>query len=323
MWSAADFENFLEPRPDLAPVMEKELESVIRLLVEKRFPFRIHATYDETIDRFLTVFERVNRDIPFNGLRFIIDHAETITEKNIERVKALGGGVAVQHRMAFQGEYFIDRYGQDAAKQTPPITKLLSSGVPVGGGTDATRVASYNPWVSLYWLVSGKTLGGTNLYGDDNRIDRETALFLWTKGSAWFSGEEEVKGSLSPGQFADLAVLSKDFMTIEEEGIKEITSLMTVVGGKIVHASGEDFGSYNPPLPAAMPDWSPVNWQSENAMQRSNEKDDKARNSENCCANRCSLHGHDHGIGWNEAIPISDKDRKKFWGVLGCSCFAF
>ena len=321
-WSAADFENFLEPRPDLAPIMENELEDIVRLLVEKRFPFRIHATYDETISRFLNVFERVNRDIPFDGLRFIIDHAETVSEKNIERIKALGGGIAVQHRMAFQGEYFVQRYGSDAAKQTPPISKILASEVPVGAGTDATRVASYNPWVALYWLVSGKTLGGLSLYDEHNRLDRDTALHLWTQGSAWFSGEEQVKGRLAPGQYADLAVLSADFFKVDETAIKDIESQLTIVGGKIVHAS-DDFQQHNPPLPAAMPDWSPVNWQlhAENKLRA--EQSEQRRNTTQCCANRCSIHGHDHGIAWNQALPVKRNQLQQFWGVLGCSCFAF
>jgi len=150
-WSAADFENFLEPHPDLEPVMEGELESIVRLLVEK------------------------------NGLRFIIDHAETISTRNIERIKALGGGIAIEHRMAFQGEYFIDRYGAEAAKRTPPVKEMLKLGVPVGAGTDATRVASYNPFISLYWLITGKTLGGVSLYDESDLLDRETALYLYTK----------------------------------------------------------------------------------------------------------------------------------------------
>ena len=139
-----------------APGMEGELNRVVRLLAENRWPFRLHATYDESITRFLDVFEAVNREVPFDGLRWFFDHAETITERNLERVKALGGGIAVQHRMAFQGEYFVDRYGAEAAGQTPPVAKMLAMGIPVGAGTDATRVASYNPWVSLYWLVTGQ-----------------------------------------------------------------------------------------------------------------------------------------------------------------------
>ncbi len=147
--------------------MEDELEQVVRHLVEQRWPFRLHATYDESITRMLDVFEKVNREIPFDGLHWLFDHCETISERNIERVKALGGGIAIQHRMAFQGEYFVDRYGAEAARATPPIKHMLASGVPVGAGTDATRVASYNPWTALYWLVSGRTVGGLPLYGDE------------------------------------------------------------------------------------------------------------------------------------------------------------
>jgi len=195
VFSAADFEDFLEPRPDLVPTLEAELKKVVKLLAENRWPFRIHATYDESITRFLDIFEEVNRDVPFKDMRWFFDHAETISPRNIERVRALGGGIAIQNRMAFQGEYFITRYGAKAAEQSPPITRMLEMGIPVGAGTDATRVASYNPWVSLYWLVSGKTVGGTPLYPQANRIDRMEALRLYTVGSAWFSNEEKEKGS--------------------------------------------------------------------------------------------------------------------------------
>ena len=177
----------------------------------------------------ITVFERVNQDIPFDGLRFIIDHAETIRPDSIERISALGGGIAIQHRMAFQGEYFVERYGADEAEFTPPVTDMLAAGLPVGAGTDATRVASFNPWVSLYWLVSGRTLGGLPLYPEARRLDREQALRLWTKGSAWFSGEQAVKGAIAPGEYADLAVLSADYFTVPVAEIKDLTSVLTVV----------------------------------------------------------------------------------------------
>ena len=141
--------------------MEGDLKKVVQFLVEKRWPFRLHATYNETISRALNVFEEINREVPFKDLCWFFDHAETVTDDNLQRIKALDGGVAVQHRMAFQGEYFIQRYGKEAAKRSPPIRKMLELGIPIGAGTDATRVASYNPWVSLYWLVTGKTVGGT------------------------------------------------------------------------------------------------------------------------------------------------------------------
>lgn len=258
VFSAADFEDFLVARPDMPPKMEGDLKQVVSFLVASRWPFRLHATYNETIERALSVFESVNKEIPFNGLHWFFDHAETVTEANLERIKALNGGIAIQHRMAYQGEYFIQKYGQKAASHSPPIRKMLDMGIPVGAGTDATRVASYNPWVSLYWLVSGKTVGGTSLYESSNRLDREEALSLYTLGSAAFSREEEVKGSIAIGKYADLVVLSEDYFKVPEEKIKHIVSELTMVGGRIVYGVN-DFASLdtNNSLPVS-PDWSPV-----------------------------------------------------------------
>jgi len=257
VFSAADFEDFLQPRPDMAPVMESELKAVIRHLAESRWPFRLHATYNETISRALDVYEEVNREIPFDGLHWFFDHCETISDRNIERVRALGGGIAVQNRMAFQGEYFVERYGAQQARRSPPIRRMLEMGVPVGAGTDATRVSSYNPFLSLYWLVTGKTIGGLGLYTQENLMDRAEALKLYTLGSSWFSGENGKKGALAPGQLADLAVLSADYFSIPEEEIKHLESLLTIVGGKVVYAAGEFSTLSPPPLPVS-PDWSPV-----------------------------------------------------------------
>ncbi len=257
VFTAADFEDFLQPRPDMLPVMESELKAVIRHLVENRWPFRLHTTYNETIERALSVYEEVNREIPFDGLHWFFDHCETITDRNIERVKALGGGIAVQNRMAFQGEYFVERYGSQQAKRTPPIRRMLEMGVPVGAGTDATRVSSYNPFLSLYWLTTGKTIGGLGLYPEENRFDRAEALKLYTVGSSWFSTEDGKKGALAPGQLADLAILSADYFSIPDEEIKQLESVLTIVGGKIVYAASE-FSKLAPPALPVSPDWSPV-----------------------------------------------------------------
>lgn len=257
VWSGGDFENFLQPRPDLKPILESELEAVIRALVAARWPFRIHATYDETIDRFLGVFERVDREIPFAGLRWFFDHAETIGPKSIERTRALGGGIAIQHRMAYQGEYFIRRFGREAARACPPIRQLLAAGIPVGAGTDGTRVASYHPWTCLDWLATGRTVGGTRLTDDAGLLSREEALRLYTQGSAWFSGEAGQKGQLIVGQLADLALLSDDYLTCADDAIRRIESLLTVCNGRIVHAA-DDFAKLAPPLPPASPSWAPT-----------------------------------------------------------------
>lgn len=257
VFSAADFEDFLWPRPDLAATMEQELEPVVRLLAENRWPWRLHATYDESIRRFLDVFERVNRDVPLAGIPWFFDHAETVSESSLERIRALGGGVAVQHRMAYQGEYFLARYGREATAQTPPVRKMLQMGLPVGAGTDATRVASYNPWVALRWLTTGRTVGGTALYGDENLLNREEALRLYTHGSAWFSGDQDRKGTLEPGQLGDLAILSHDYFSVPDQQLAQITSVMTVLGGRVVYGA-EEFSGFDPGVPEVSPDWSPV-----------------------------------------------------------------
>jgi len=306
VFSAADFEDFLEPRPDLDGVMEAELEQVVRLLAEKRWPFRLHATYNESIERFLNVFEKVNRDIPFNGLHWFFDHAETITDKNIERVAALGGGIAVQHRMAYQGEYFVDRYGKKAAQRTPPIRRMIELGLPVGAGTDATRVASFNPYMALYWLSSGKTVGGLSIYSESNRMSREEALRLYTQGSSWFSAEDGTKGGLLPGQLADFAVLTADYFTVPEEEIKDLQSVLTVVGGEVVYANN-DFDKLAPsPLPAAL-DWAPT----AHYGGYCNPLEHPVKAFTHSCRNHAAVQ-HRSTPRLGEAI----------WG-LGCDCFAF
>lgn len=313
VFSAADFEDFLEPRPDLAASMEAELEPVVRHLVEQRWPFRLHATYDESISRMLDVFEKVDRDSPFNGVPWFFDHAETISPRNIERVRALGGGIAIQDRMAFQGEYFVERYGAQAAEKTPPIQRMLAEGIPVGAGTDATRVSSYNPWTSLYWLVSGKTVGGLAL--QPQGLPRETALQLFTQGSAWFSSEQGKKGQIKVGQLADLVALSADFFSIEEEQIKWLESVLTVVDGKVVHAAAE-FDRLGPPQLPVLPDWSPVarvpgHWRPGAPTLAAVHQ----------CAGACSVHAHSHERARQSKVPVSDFTA--FWGAFGCSCFAF
>ena len=259
VWDAADFENFMSPRPELNPDMAQNLDKVVTLLVKNRWPFRLHATYDESIAKILDVLENVNRKTPFNGLRWSIEHAETLKEPNIDRILALGGGVAIQDRMVFLGDDFLDRYGAGAASRTPAIRMLLDKGVPVGMGTDGTRGSSFNPWVGLHWLVTGKTASGAQLYGPDNLLTREEALRLYTIGSAWFSHEETVKGRIAEGQYADFAVLSADYMKIPVEDIKAIESVLTVVNGNIVWGA-QEYQTLMPELPPIKPNWSPVKY---------------------------------------------------------------
>ena len=320
VYSAADFEDFQVARPDLPGAMEGDLEPVVRLLAENRWPFRLHATYDETISRALDVFEKVDSDVPLKGLNWFFDHAETITDRNIDRIAALGGGIAVQHRMAYQGEYFVDRYGAKAAERTPPIRRMLEAGIPVGAGTDATRVASYNPWVSLSWLVTGRTLGGLSLYPPANRLDREDALRLWTEANNWFSSEPGKKGQIKDGQLADLVVLSDDYFSVSEDRIQDITSVLTLLGGVPVHGDGA-FRDLAPPLPPAMPDWSPVRTFGGYQPRKADSAQKYAFAAACGCAKACGVHGHAHAGAWGASVPVGDQ--QGFFGALGCACWAF
>ncbi|WP_299246343.1 amidohydrolase [uncultured Aquimarina sp.] len=262
-WSAGDFENFLAPQPMLQdrPTWREDIKKIIQLHVDKGWPFRIHATYGESIANILDVIEEVNQETKgkLAQERWLFDHAETVKQTELKRIKALNGGIAIQARMAYAGEYFVERYGAEKAKQAPPIKKMLEMGIPVGAGTDGTRVASYNPWPALYWLISGKTVGEFQLAEPANKLSREEALHLYTQGSAWVSKEENVKGTLENGMYADFTILSDDYFTIPEININRLESVMTVVNGKVVYAT-EEFAEMNPPIPEVIPDWSPVKY---------------------------------------------------------------
>jgi predicted amidohydrolase YtcJ len=322
VFSAADFEDFRQPRPDMPSEMEGELDEVVRILVQNRWPWRLHATYDETISRALDVFERVNQDIPLAGLNWFFDHAETISDRSIERIAALGGGIAVQHRMAYQGEYFVERYGFGAAEETPPIGRMMAAGVKISAGTDATRVASYNPWVSLAWLVTGKTVAGLRIYPQRNCLDRETALRMWTENVTWFSNEEGKKGRIQAGQLADLMVPDRDYFACGDDEISDITSNLTMVGGKVVYGTGEFAPLDKNGPPPAMPDWSPVRSFGGYAAWGDASKPALSQKlAMSCgCANACNVHGHNHATAWSNKLPIADL--QSFWGVLGCACWA-
>ncbi|MEM0952629.1 MAG: amidohydrolase [Pseudomonadota bacterium] len=264
-WSAGDYENFLAPRPDIRtrPNWDTQLLAVTRHLLKNRWPLRIHATYDQSMNNILDVFQQAHmmevaegRD-GFAGVRWAFDHGETLQKSTIARIKAMGGGIAMQARMAYAGEIFLDRYGEDAVRNAPPLRDVIDAGIPLGLGTDGTRVSSYNPWPALYWATTGRSIGGTQLHGRRHQLSREEALFHYTVGSAWFSQEELLKGRLAPGQYADFAVLNAPYLDVADEELRFIASDCTVVGGKVVHGSKE-YASLAPGLPVIEPNWSPV-----------------------------------------------------------------
>ena len=256
VFSAADFEDFLEPRPDLLPSLEDELKSVVALLAANKWPFRLHATYDESVTRFLNVFEAVNRDIPLGGLHWFFDHCETISERSLDRVKALGGGIAIQHRMAYQGEYFIERYGNDAAQRTPPIPKDAGAG---NSGRCRYRRDSrgeLQPVGLATGLITGRQLAEPHsipkpiAQSRAKRFGSTPKVVVGSQGSG-------LKGTIALGQFADVVALSEDYFSVADEADKNIQSVLTIVDGKVVHAT-EEFSKHAPPPIPVLPEWSPV-----------------------------------------------------------------
>jgi predicted amidohydrolase YtcJ len=211
---------------------------IAKWAAERRMSLNMHWHNDRSIGQLLDIFERVNREAPIKDLRWAIAHLNDASAPTLERMKALGVGWALQDAMYFDGERFQRDKGAEAARRAPPMKTALKIDVKVGAGTDAHRVASYNPFVALRWMLDGKTVGGTTLRGPEETPTREEALRMYTMGSAWFAHDEGSRGSLELGKFADLAVLSKDYMTAPVEQIGGIESLLTMVGGRIVYAVG-------------------------------------------------------------------------------------
>ncbi|MEL6768177.1 MAG: amidohydrolase [Pseudomonadota bacterium] len=261
-WASYDFEIFADARPDIDDGAEDYQREVMTVLGENGWPFRQHVTYDETGDRLLPVYEDVARGAGLTPGWFV-DHVETFSQRNLERIAELGGGIALQNRIQFQAEDFIANYGVDALKKTPNFRAILDLGVPVGGGTDATRVTSFNPWYSIQWMTTGLSRGGLRMYDDANLLTREEALRIWTTGSAWFTGDAGRKGAITPGQMADFAVLDRDYFTVTDAEIARLGAELTVLGGKVVHGTGAFAIQDLEHLPPVSPDWSPVILQAE------------------------------------------------------------
>ncbi|WP_422040505.1 amidohydrolase [Roseibium sp.] len=256
-WASYDYEIFGDPRPEIDRDAEEIQHKIMTLLGEKGWAFRQHITYDETGDRLLKVYEDVARGA---GLvdGWFIDHVETFSERNLERIAELGGGIALQNRLQFQAEDFVRNYGPEKLKKTPNFRFIMDLGVPMGGGTDATRVTSYNPWYSIQWMATGLSRGGMRMYDDANLLTREEALRVWTVGSSWFTGDGGRKGAITEGQLADFAILDRDYFAVTDAEIARITSALTAVDGKVVFAK-DDLAHHDlRHVPPVSPDWSPV-----------------------------------------------------------------
>ena len=253
-----DHENFDRPPVIIEPDKMRQLvERDISKLVQRRIPFREHITYDENITPFLDALEKLNETMPLDGLRWGLEHAETISPANIARVKALGGGIALDTKMALHGDGFVKTHGRDKALQTPRLRHMVDSGVPVAMTTDAFRAASFNPWIGIGWMVTGKSISGAEILAKDNRLTRAEALKMFTRNAAWFMNTESEMGMVAPGYLADFVLLDRDYFTVPESQINAISSVLTVMDGRVVYGA-QDYQSLTPALPEILPAWSPI-----------------------------------------------------------------
>jgi len=224
------------PRPTDAD--KEQYYEIVKWAAQRGLSLTMHWNNDASVGQLLSIFERVNREVPIGGLRWSIAHLNDASPATLTRMKALGVGWTVQDAMYFGGDGYVQQAGAEAARRVPPVNTGMKIGVPIGGGTDAHRVASYNPFTSLQWFLDGKTVGGVAIRGAEETPDRAAALRFYTLGSSWFSFDEKKRGSLEAGKLADLAVLSQDYMTVPLDQIHNTESLLTMVGGKVVYAAG-------------------------------------------------------------------------------------
>lgn len=258
VWALGDVTNFAKDPQVIPPVMESQLTAVGKYLAGERWPFRMHTSYDATAVRALGVLEKVNQEVPLKGLRWGFDHCETLSPQTLERIAKLGGSINIQNRLSLDGEAFLQRYGAQVAADAPPIARIREMGIPLACGTDANRANTYNPWVGVHWLITGKTYAGVKLQGDRNLLDRTEALRLYTAGGAWMSNEENRKGTLEPGKLADLVILSGDYFAMPVDNIKNLESMLTMVGGQVVYGAAQ-YERLAPAAPKPAQDWLAVN----------------------------------------------------------------
>jgi predicted amidohydrolase YtcJ len=224
-----------------------QLADVLRWAASRRMTATFHWQNDEAVHHLLDVLDRVNGETPAANLRWSIAHLNDASPASLRRMKAMGVGWLMQNAFYFRGEAFLGQRGAEAARLVPPIVSALNMGLPLGGGTDAHRVMWPNPFVSLQWMIDGRTVGGTAMRAPEELPSRMRALRLYTEGSAWFSFDDNERGSLAPGKLADLAVLSKDYFSVPTEEIGSIISLLTMVGGHVVYADGPFAGFEDKP----------------------------------------------------------------------------
>jgi predicted amidohydrolase YtcJ len=222
---------------DIKPDGKAKLEELLRWAASKRYTIQLHWNPDRTVHDLLDVVEDVDKDFPVRDLRWAVLHLYNASEDSLKRMKSLGLVWGVQDGLYFGGERLQKEAGVEQAKAMPRIATALKLGLVVGGGTDAHRVSSYNPFVSLQWYLDGTTIGGVQTRGEAEAPSRRQALEMYTRNTAFTANEDDKRGTLEAGKFADLAVLSADYLTTPVKEVGRIRSVLTMVGGNVVYAA--------------------------------------------------------------------------------------
>jgi predicted amidohydrolase YtcJ len=226
----------LEPY-EIPPRARQEFVEISRLAAERGWPMHMHAIQRDTVDAVLDAWEQVDRQVPLRQRRFSLAHADAISPAGLRRARALGIGVGIQDWLVYQAGAAAEAWGAELAANAPPVRDLLDLGIPVAAGSDSTRANSENPWLSLWWLVTGRSLDGGPRRAPRQRLSRAEALALYTHAGAWFSFEERRRGTLEPGRLADVVALSDDYFTCDEDAIPTLRAELTLVGGEVVYDS--------------------------------------------------------------------------------------
>ncbi|MGH7886361.1 MAG: amidohydrolase family protein, partial [Candidatus Binatia bacterium] len=217
----------------------EKFRRMVRFFAEGSYPFRLHARQSS---HWLDVIEQVHAVTPLSRQRIAFTDLDEVSAETIQRIKTLGAGIAVQGRMVLTGERFVELWGAEKARNSPPLRKLLDAGIPIGAGSAGFRSNNFSPMLSLWWLVTGKTVAGTAIRDKSQNVSREEALRMYTIGSAWFSADTQRKGSIEVDKLADLAVLNADYLTVPEDQIRSLESVLTMVGGRVVYSAGRFAG---------------------------------------------------------------------------------
>jgi predicted amidohydrolase YtcJ len=237
---------------DITPDGKARLYDLLRWAAGKGYTIQLHWNPERTVHDLLDVIEAVNDEYPVRNLRWAVLHLYGASEDSLKRMKALGLIWGVQDGLYFGGERLQHEVGADAARELPRIATAFKLGLTVAAGTDAHRVSSYNPFVALQWYLDGTTIGGVQTRGDAEAPSRRQALEMYTRNSAFAGNDDDKRGTLEPGKFADLAVLSADYLTVPVKEIGKIKSVLTMVGGEVVYANQpfEKLGDEPPSLRA-------------------------------------------------------------------------